>query len=210
MTRVSTRLGRLSTRVKRRLPTRREDLRLVVRTLRLVLSIPTYAVVGVVAAWLALTGFALSQNLTLTSDLIVGGSLPLVDRLTLVVEQYPFIGTTYGVVDGIALLVVVTLVGGNLALVAYHVREHDLSAAGSGGSAVGVLLGILGAGCAACGSAILLGVLSLFGASGLVLLLPLGGLELSLLAVVALLVSTYWLADGMRGGEIRGCPVAIE
>ena len=174
------------------------------------LSIPAYAVFAVLAAWLALTGFALSQNLTLTSDLIVGGSLPLADRLTLVIEQYPFVGTSYGVVDGLALLVVVTLVGGNLALVAYHVREHDLSAAGSGGSAVGVLLGILGAGCAACGSAILLGVLSLFGASGLVLLLPLGGLELSLLAVVALLVSTYWLADGMRGGEIRGCPVDIE
>jgi len=28
--------------------------------------------------------------------------------------------------------------------------------------------------------------------------------------VVALLVSTYWLADGMRGGEIRGCPVVID
>jgi hypothetical protein len=53
-------------------------------------------------------------------------------------------------------------------------------------------------------------VLSLFGASGLVLLLPLGGLELSILAVVALLLSTYWLADGMRGGEIRGCPVDLS
>jgi hypothetical protein len=203
-------MSRLTTRLGQRLPTRRSDLRLVGRTLRLVLSIPAYAVFALFAAWLSLTLFALSQNLALTADLIVGGSLPLADRLVLVVEQYPFVGTTYGVVDGIALLVVVTLVGSNLALVAYHVREHDLSAAGSGGSAVGVLLGILGAGCAACGSAILLGVLSLFGASGLVLLLPLGGLELSLLAVVALLVSTYWLADGMRGGEIRGCPVTIE
>jgi len=176
----------------------------------LVLSIPTYAAVGVLAAWLSLTLFTLSQNLTLASDLIVGGSLPLADRLVLVVEQYPFVGTNYSVADGAALLAVVALIGANLALVAYHVREHDLSAAGSGGSVVGVALGVLGAGCAACGSALLLGVLSLFGASGLVLLLPLGGLELSILSVVALLVSTYWIADGMRGGEIQGCPVAIE
>ena len=203
-------MSRLTTRLGQRLPTRRSDLRLVGRTLRLVLSIPAYAVFALFAAWLSLTLFALSQNLALTADLIVGGSLPLADRLVLVVEQYPFVGTTYGVVDGIALLVVVTLVGSNLALVAYHVREHDLSAAGSGGSLLGVALGVLGAGCAACGSAILLGVLSLFGASGLVVLLPLGGLELSLLAVIALLLSTYWLADGMRGGEIRGCPVTIE
>ena len=193
-----------------RLPTRWADLRLIGRTLRLVLSIPAYAGFAVFTAWGALTAFALSQNLTLTGDLIVGGSLPLADRLVLVVEQYPFVGTTYSALDGAALLLVVSLVGANLALVAYHVREHDLSAAGSGGSVVGVALGVLGAGCAACGSAILLGVLSLFGASGLVLLLPLGGLELSLLAVVALLLSTYWVADGMRGGEIQGCPVDID
>ena len=158
----------------------------------------------------ALTLFSLSQTLTLTADLVVGGSLPLADRLVLVVEQYPFIGTNYSPVDGAALLLVVSLVGANLALVVYHLREHDLSAAGSGGSLLGVALGVLGAGCAACGSAILLGVLSLFGASGLVLLLPLGGLELSLLAVVALLLSTYWVADGMRGGEIRGCPITVD
>ncbi|ERH06686.1 MAG: hypothetical protein J07HN4v3_02309 [Halonotius sp. J07HN4] len=103
-----------------------------------------------------------------------------------------------------------SLVGANLALVTYHFREHDLSAAGSGGSLLGVALGVLGAGCAACGSAILLGVLSVFGASGLVLLLPLGGLELSLLAVIALVLSTYWVADGMRGGEIQGCPITVD
>ena len=196
--------------IAERLPTRREDIRLIGRTMRLVLSIPAYAVFAVLAAVTSLTLFSLSQNLTLTADLIVGGSLPLADRLLIVVEQYPFVGTNYSPVDGAALLLVVSLVGANLALVVYHLREHNLSAAGGGGSLLGVALGVLGAGCAACGSAILLGVLSLFGASGLVLLLPLGGLELSILAVVALLLSTYWLADGMRGGEIRGCPVDLS
>jgi hypothetical protein len=26
---------------------------------------------------------------------------------------------------------------------------------------------------------------------------------------VAVLLSIFWLADGMRGGEIRGCPVDL-
>jgi hypothetical protein len=174
-----------------------------------VLSIPTYAAIGLGASWLSLTLFTLSQNVALTRDLIIGGSLPLADRLVLVVEQYPFVGTTYGTVDGAALLVVVALTGINLALVAYHLREHDLSLSGGGGSVVGVALGAVGAGCAACGSALLVGVLSLFGASGLVVLLPLEGLELSILAVVALLLSTYWVAEGMRGAKIGGCPVDL-
>jgi hypothetical protein len=111
------------------------------------------------------------------------------------------------VLTGGALLVVSVLTGVNLAMVAYHVREHGLSPGGSGGSLAGVVLGALGAGCAACGSAVLAGVLSLVGASGLALLLPLDGVEFALFAAVALLLSMYWLADGMRGGMIGGCPV---
>lgn len=191
------------------LPTGFQDVRLMLRTIRLVLSIPAYAVFAVLTAWISLTLFALSQNLTLVRDLIIGGSLPLSDRLVLLREQYPFLGTNYSTIDGAALLLVVALVGANLALVVYHVREHDLSASGSGGSLVGVALGVIGAGCAACGSVLLIGVLSLFGASGLILLFPYDGLELSVLASVALLLSTYWLAEGMRGGQINGCPIDI-
>ncbi len=94
-------------------------------------------------------------------------------------------------------------------MVAYHVREHGLEWQSGGGSAVGALLGTLGAGCAACGPAVLVGVLSLVGATGVLTLLPLEGLELTGLAAIALLLSIFWLADGMRGGMIRGCPVDL-
>jgi hypothetical protein len=32
---------------------------------------------------------------------------------------------------------------------------------------------------------------------------------LTALAAIALLLSIYWLAEGMRGGMIRGCPVDL-
>mgnify|MGYP005849989539 CR=1 FL=1 len=192
-----------------RLPTQRRDFRLTARTVRLVLAAPIYALVALLVAAVGLTLFVVSQNLTLVGDFVLGGGLSLVDRLVLLSELYPFVGTIYGPADSLAILVVAALMGVNLAMVAYHIREHEITAAESGGSLAGVVLGALGAGCAACGSAVLLGVLSLFGASGLVLLLPLGGLEITLLAIVALLLSTYWLADGMRGGEVNGCPIDV-
>jgi hypothetical protein len=192
-----------------RLPTTRSDVRLVARTARLVLSLPAYTLFASFVTLVTLSAFVLSQNLTLVGDVVVGGSLPFAARLRVLVELYPFVGTSYGVLPGIALVVVAVLTGVDLAMVAYHVREHGLSARGSGGSAAGVALGALGAGCAACGSAVLAGVLSLVGASGLVLLLPLDGAEFALLASVALLLSMYWLAEGMRGGVVGGCPVDI-
>ena len=192
-----------------RLPTTRSDVRLVARTARLVLSLPAYALFALVVWVVTLSAFVLSQNLALVGDVVVGGLLPPAARLRILAELYPFVGTSYSVLSGSALVVVAALTGVNLAMVAYHVREHGLSAEGSGGSAAGVVLGALGAGCAACGSAVLAGVLSLVGASGLALLLPLDGVEFALLASLALVLSMYWLADGMRGGEIGGCPVDL-
>jgi len=190
------------------LPTRRDDWRLAARTARLVLSVPAYAAFALASGALALTVFVVAQNVPLVSSLVVGGSLPLANRLRVLVELYPFVGTSFGLVAGLAVLALAALMGVNLAMVAYHVHEHGLTVSGSGGGVAGVVLGTLGAGCAACGSAVLAGVLSLVGIGGLGFL-PLDGLEFAVLGLVAVLLSTYWLADGMRGGEINGCPVDI-
>lgn len=190
-----------------RLPTRRADWRLVARTIRLVLGVPAYAAFAVVAALTGLSVFVLTQNPALVGDVVVGGSLPLKHRLAVLVGLYPFLGTSFGVEAGVATLLVAALLGVDLALVAYHVREHGLSLQSSSGSAVGAFLGMIGAGCAACGPAVLLGLLSLVGATGALTLLPFEGLELTALAALALVLSIFWIADGMRGGTIRGCPV---
>lgn len=193
-----------------RLPTRRADWRLMARTARLVLGLPAYAALAVAFGLLGLTLFVVTQNVALVSDVVVGGSLALGNRLAVLLGLYPFLGTSFSLEAGLGLLLVAALLGVDLAMVAYHVREHGLSVGSGGGSAVGALLGTLGAGCAACGPAVLVGLLSLVGATGALTLLPFEGLELTGLAAVALLLSIFWIADGMRGGGIRGCPVDID
>lgn len=193
-----------------RLPLRRADWRLMARTARLVLGGPGYAAVAGTTALATLTGFVVSLNPALVADVVVGGSLPLDARLAVLLGLYPFLGTSFGPLQGTVILAVAALTGVDVALIAYHVREHGVSTRGSGGSAVAVLLGALGAGCAACGSAVLAGLLSLLGVAGLSTVLPLDGLEFALLATVALLLSIHWLAEGMRGGTIRGCPIDVR
>lgn len=177
------------------------------RTVRLVVTIPPYAVLSVVATLAGLSMFVFSLNVPLVSFAVTGSELDLGSRISILVGLYPFVGTGFGLLKGLLLLLVSSLVGVDIALVAYHVREHGLALQQGGSGAAGLVFGTLGAGCAACGSALLVGVLSLVGASGTVLLLPLDGLEFALLAAVVLLLSIYWVADGMRGGTINGCPV---
>ena len=192
-----------------RLPTRGRDWRLMARTARLVVTMPLYAIVAAVAAVAGLTLFVLSQNLPLVSFLL-SGSLGLESRLVILSQQYPFMGTNYDAIQGVLLLVTAGLIGVNTAMLVYHLREHALSAAQGTTSVAGVVLGTLGAGCAACGSAVLAGVLSLFGATASLAFLPLDGLEFALIALLALVLSVFWLARGMRGGEINGCPVDLD
>ncbi|ERH12844.1 MAG: hypothetical protein J07HB67_01870 [halophilic archaeon J07HB67] len=192
-----------------RLPTGRRDWRLMARTARLVLSVPAYAVVASVASVAALTLFVVSLNVPLVSSVVVGGSLPVANRLRVLVELYPFVGTSFGTAQGGLLLVVAVLSGVDVSMAVYHLREHGLSLQTGGTSLAGVVLGTLGAGCAACGSAVLLGVASLLGVGSSLLFLPLDGLEFALGASVVLVLSIHWLADGMRGGQVAGCPVDV-
>lgn len=192
-----------------RLPTRARDWRLMARTVRLVVTIPIYTLLALVSSLVGLTLFVLSQNLPLAGFLL-SGALPLDSRLVVLAEQYPFIGTNYGALQGILLVVTAVLIGVNVAMVVYHLREHALSAAQGTTSVAGVLLGTLGAGCAACGSAVLAGVLSLFGVTASLTVLPFEGLEFAALALLALVLSVFWLARGMRGGEVNGCPVEFD
>lgn len=188
-------------------PTRRRDWRLMGRTVRLVLSIPRYAVGALVYGLVALSVFVFSRNLGLLRDVILFGDVPARARLRILAAMYPGVGPAYTPAQTLLLVTTAALVGINLALVTYHLLEHRLSLRGGSGGLGGVVLGTLGAGCASCGSALLVGLLSLVGASGLLTALPLDGLEFALLALALLVLSVYWTAKGLEGGTVRGCPI---
>lgn len=192
-----------------RFPTRSRDWRLMGRTARLVLTVPGYAVLGVVTSALALTVFAVSQNFPIFRNLVVGGSLPLENRVRILLELYPFVGGNFPPGGAAALVLVAVLTGVNVAMVVYHFREHRVELREGGGSFVAVVLGTIGAGCAACGSAVLVSILSLVGVTGGVTVLPFDGAVFLVLAAVVIVLSIHWLARGMRGGEINGCPVDL-
>lgn len=189
------------------LPRERADLRRMARTVRLVLATPTYGGLAVVATFLGLTVAVSVQNWSLVSDVVLGAGFPLAARVGALVGLYPFVGTAYTALQGALVVTATVLVGVDVALLAYQFREHGAAGKESAGSMGGAVLATLGAGCAACGTAVLAGVLSAFGAAGLLTLLPLDGLEFAAVAIVMLLLSIHWIADGMRGGEIRGCPI---
>lgn len=66
--------------------------------------------------------------------------------------------------------------------------------------------GILGVGCASCGSFLLGALLASAGAAGVIALLPLGGEEFSILAIGLLAASIFWMTKSIK--RTKTCPLS--
>lgn len=88
-----------------------------------------------------------------------------------------------------------------------HRAQAGQSALGGGhvSGVAGLVASMLGIGCAACGSVALVGILSLFGAGGLVALLPLHGTEFLILGIVLIVISIRFMAKKICDPLI--CPI---
>ncbi len=85
--------------------------------------------------------------------------------------------------------VVIALSGVNIAMLAYYLQWRITNERKAGIGTIGTLIGLMGVGCAACGSVVLSSIFGLSVAAGFLGFLPFGGIELGVLGAVVLLVS---------------------
>jgi hypothetical protein len=116
-------------------------------------------------------------------------------------SMYGALFTNFTLFSALSTLAIAYLFGVNSALLAYYIRRRQTEVSNTSGHSAGVLgmvSGIFGIGCAACGSVIIPSFLILVGAGGLLALLPFHGAEFGLLGVI-LLVRPECLVSLLRG-----------
>lgn len=117
--------------------------------------------------------------------------------------------TNFDAVAAFSAVVVPLLFGMDIAMIIFFLRRRRAQlprgeiAAGVGGAASGAIA----AGCAACGSFLLITLLSFFGATGALALLPLHGGELGLLSIALLLLSIVLIARKIAAPVV--CEIAL-
>lgn len=104
-----------------------------------------------------------------------------------------------------ATLTIAALFGINLAMTVHYFRCKASFGASAGAGAVGALVGMLGAGCAACGSVALSAILGAGATAGLIGILPFDGLEFSLLGAAVLMLSINLVAKKIA--DPSACPL---
>lgn len=179
-----------------------------IKVLMRVFARPVYVLLASIVA-LGVFAFAVwLPNFKLISTVFLSASIPLSNKLALLWGLFGSIQTNFTLVSAGTVVLVSILFGMQVALLVYYIRRVRISAklGGVGASGLGGLIsGMLGVGCAACGTFILTSLLALFGISGLLLLLPFGGEEFVFLGIGLLLYSIYQLMKKIE--EPIVCPV---
>ena len=172
-----------------------------------VFAYPSYAAL---AGALAILVFLLAvwfPNLGLIAQVFSESNAPLAATLFIALSLLGGIVTNFSLLSAGYTIAIAILFGLTTAMIAYLVKQRRIAAAGQSiaiGSGAAVS-GVLGVGCAACGSLILGVVLPSLGAAGALAALPLNGEEFGILSVALLLVSLLLISKNIA--ESIACPM---
>lgn len=148
-------------------------------------------------------------NIPLIAKVLTYDSASVLDKLSFVLSLYGSIATNFTVVSALYTLLIALLFGIQVALLVYYIcrvrggidKVHKAGTVGLGG----LISGVLGIGCTACGTFILTSVLVLFGATGFLAVLPFGGEEFGFLGVALLGYSVMLLVKKIS--DPLTCPI---
>ena len=175
---------------------------------RRVFARPSYFALAGVIAILAFLLAVWFPNLGLIAELFSSSNAPLGAKLGIALSLLGGIGTNFSLLAAGYTVAIAVLFGVTAAMIAYMLKQRRVAAAGQNiaiGSG-GVASGVVGIGCAACGSLILGAVLPSFGAAGALAALPLNGEEFGILSVALLFVSLLLVSKNIA--EPAACPLA--
>jgi len=164
---------------------------MVFQALQKVLRKPSYALLAIVVGVVTFAIAVWMPNLGLIAQIITDPGATFSQKVALPLTLLASIRTNFTVLSALYTIAIPILFGINIAMMVYYLKRRVTAAKrmGMGAGFFGMASGILGIGCAACGSFILTSILSVFGAAGGLLLLPLRGGEFGILAVFLLVVS---------------------
>jgi len=176
---------------------------MVLRTLKEVFRNYRYVLIALIFAF-AIFAFSLwLRNLPLLGNIISSPAFNLLGKLTLFVKLLGGITTNATPFSATLIIAMSTLFGVNVSLILYYlVKRRGVPVKEGVGAAGALSSGLLGVGCASCGSFLLGSILASFGASGLITLLPLQGEEFSILAIILLGLSIYWISKSIQSDKV--------
>ena len=169
---------------------------MILKVFKKVFFLPLYASIAALVSLMVFSFAVWIPNWNLIKILITSSSVSFFEALKVIFSLFSSIGTNFTFISASYTIAISILFGMNVSLLVYYISIRKGSFKSKGGilGVGGIVSGVFGIGCAACGTFILSSVLALVGAGGIVALLPLGGEEFGILGVLLTGYAVYWTA----------------
>ncbi|MFB6226175.1 MAG: hypothetical protein ABEJ02_02385 [Candidatus Paceibacteria bacterium] len=163
-------------------------------TLREVFTKPLYWVVGLLSAGILWSLLILSFSYPSLSFVLLDGSFSLSEKLNIFISSYGVFSTSFTLSSQILNTLLALLVGVNISLLVYYLKDRFELQREAGMSSLSVVMGALGIGCSACGSVVLSSLFGVTAASNFLGYLPFGGSEFTISAILLIVFSNLYIA----------------
>lgn len=164
---------------------------MIIQALQKVLRKPIYLILALIISSAVFAFAVWLPNMPLILKVMRHPGIPLSQKLSLPISLLGSITTNFTKLSAFYTVAISVLFGVNFTMIAYFLRRRiaKVKQSGVATGVFGVISGVLGMGCAVCGSFLLTSILSLFGASGILVFLPLAGGEFGIIGVILILMS---------------------
>lgn len=137
-------------------------------------------------------------NIPFVSHVIESNIYALQAKAGILVASLGFFKTNFTVLTQSVTITVAVLTGINVAMVVYYLKRRIELEKSVGTGAMGTIVGVLGIGCASCGSVILSSIFGLSATASVLGVLPFKGAEFGLLGIVILVVAIYLVSKKIQ------------
>lgn len=177
---------------------------MIFQALQKVFRKPLYTLLALIVSAVVFAFAVWFPNISLIVEVMGHPGISFSQKLDLPISLLGSIATNFTLLSASYTIAIALLFGVNLAMTIYFLRRKisEVRQSGVATGFIGLASGVLGMGCAACGSLLLTSGLSLIGASGILAFLPLAGGEFGILGVILLVVSIYLIAKQIKNPAI--------
>jgi len=167
-------------------------------TFKTVFSRSWYIIIAIITAFLLLLLAIWLPNLSFLKHVAVSDSYSFGNKAAIFWSYFGFLGTNFTPLTRTFTIVISLLSGINVAMLVFYLKNRIKLERSAGVGILGVITGLLGVGCASCGSVLLSSFIGLSASAAFTGFLPLRGAEFSIIGMLILLVSIYLIAKKIQ------------
>ena len=168
------------------------NVQMALKSLREIFCLPKNLAIALLVAALVFVFSIWLPNIRLIRDIVLSDNIAVLNKLSFLWFSLGAIRTNYSLFTAALLLAISLLFGMNISLTVYYFKKRIAFQKASGMSIAGMLAGLIGIGCASCGSVVLSAFLGVGATAAVTGPLPHGGEEFSLVSI-AILISTLYI-----------------